>query len=115
LEQPPIDIGETAQDLSHFKVVVGHGAHLGCELFADVLGAGLLLDLGGEVEAALGGVLMERTLEQEIEDGGDLPFDLIPAEEEGFALFAHWYAYIYAYYSPANSQRQGRKIEKTAK
>ena len=98
LEQPPIDLGETAQHLSHFKVVVGHGPHLGCELFADVLGAGLLLDLGGEVEAALGGVLVERALE-EVEGLVDLPLELLLAEPEGGMCLAHMYAYIYAYFT----------------
>jgi hypothetical protein len=46
--------------------------------------------------AALGGVFVERALE-EVQGGVDLALELFPAEPENFVLLAHKYAYNYAY------------------
>jgi hypothetical protein len=50
-----------------------------------------LVDLSGEVVAALGGISMERALE-ELEGVLDLAFELFLAEAEKFGLLAHVYA-----------------------
>jgi len=47
--------------------------------------------------AALGGILVQRPLE-EVQGGVDLALELFPAEPENFTLFAHKYAYNYAYF-----------------
>ena len=64
---------------------------------ADVFGDGLLVHFGGEVIAALGGIFVQRTLE-EIQRLVDLSLELFLAELKDFGLIAHMYAYIYAYY-----------------
>ena len=48
---------------------------------------------------ALGGVLVEGALEQ-IQGVVDLAAKLIFTEQESLVLFAHKYAYIYAYFKP---------------
>jgi hypothetical protein len=84
LEEVPIDLREAAQESSDLEVVAGHGADLGDEVLAHVFGDGLLVDLGGEVIAALGGVFMEGALEQ-IQRGLGLAFELFLAKEEPVA------------------------------
>jgi hypothetical protein len=64
LEQPPVGVGETLEELAQLEMVAGHGADLGDQFLSDVFGAGFLVHLGGEMVAALGGVFVEGTLEQ---------------------------------------------------
>jgi hypothetical protein len=77
-------------------VVACHGADPGNQFLADVLGAGLLVHLGGEVVTALGRVLVEGTL-QEVQAKVDLPVELLLANPEDFMFFAHKSAYVYAH------------------
>jgi hypothetical protein len=79
-------------------MVLGHKANLRDQLLANVFGAGFLIEFGGEMESALGGGFVEGTLEEEVEGLGDLAFELVPAEGEGVALFAHTCASIYAHF-----------------
>jgi hypothetical protein len=90
-------LGQAAQEFADFEMVGGHGADLGNQIPADVAGERLLIHFGGEVVASLGGVLVERALE-EVQGGVDLALELFLAEPENFVLFAHKYAYYYAYY-----------------
>jgi len=87
LEQTPVHLREALKELADLEVVAGHSADLGHEFFADVFGESLLVDLGGEVVAALGGVLVEGTLE-EVEGVVNLAFELFLAEQEDLALIA---------------------------
>jgi hypothetical protein len=64
LEQPPVGVGEALEKPAQLEMVAGHGADLGDELLADVFGAGFPVHFDGEMAAALGGVLVEGTLEQ---------------------------------------------------
>jgi hypothetical protein len=73
-----------------------------------------LVHLEGQVVAALGGVLVERTLE-ELEGVVDLAFELFLAESESFGLFAHEYAYIYAYFKASISACQGVRVRNSTK
>ena len=100
MEEPPISIRKPLEEFADFEVIAGHRADLGCQFLADVFGDGLLVHLGGEVVAALGGVFVEGALE-EIQGIVDLAFELFLAELENFMLFAHRYAYIYAYFRPS--------------
>jgi hypothetical protein len=109
LEQPPVDLRETLEQEADAAVVAGHGADLGHEFLADVAGAGLLVDLDGEMVAALGGVFMERALE-EVQGGVDLAPELFLAEPEGGARIIHTYAYKYAYFKGSKPARQERKV-----
>jgi hypothetical protein len=97
LEQPPVDLGEAAEELTDLEVVARHGADQRDQFLADVFGDGLLVDFDREVVAALGRIFMERALE-EAEGGVDLALQLFLPEAEEFVLFAHQYAYIYAYF-----------------
>ena len=56
--------GETLEEFAHLEVIARHGADLGHQILADVFGDGFLVHLGSEVVAALGGVFVERTLEE---------------------------------------------------
>jgi hypothetical protein len=96
LEQAPVGVGETLQELAQLAMVLGHGADLGDQVLTDVLGDGLLVHLGGEVVAPLRGVFVEGTLE-EVKGFVDLPLELLLAAPEGVMLFAHKYTYTYAY------------------
>ena len=73
-------------------MVLGHEPSARHQFLADVFGDGSLLDFGGEVEAALGRVLMEGTLEEEVQALGDEPLELLAAEQEGIKSFTHKYA-----------------------
>jgi hypothetical protein len=64
------------------------------------------------VIAALGGVLVEGSLE-EVEGLEDLALELLLAELEEFGLFAHRYAYYYAYYRASKSACQQPKVRKS--
>jgi hypothetical protein len=97
LEEAPVGVGEALEEFADLEVIGGHGADLGHQFPADVFGDGLLVDLGGEVIPTLGGVLVKGTLE-EVQRLVDLALELLLAELEDFALFAHKYAYIYAYF-----------------
>ena len=97
LEQPPIGLGQALEQLADLEVVAGHRAHQRHPLLADVLGDGLLVHLGGQVVATLGGILMEGAL-QKIQGGVDLALELFLAKPEEFGLFAHKYTYKYAYF-----------------
>ena len=97
LEQAPVGLREPLQESAHLQVVAGQGADLGNQFLADIFGDRLLIHLGGEVITALGGVLVEGSLE-EIKGLEDLALELLLAELEEFGLFANKYAYIYAYY-----------------
>jgi hypothetical protein len=79
LKQLPVDFGEACQNAAELEMVAGHGTDLGDEVQADVFGDGFLVDLGGEVKAALGGVLMEGALEQ-FEGGIGLADELFLAD-----------------------------------
>jgi hypothetical protein len=110
LEQAPVGFGKPLEEFADFEMVPGHGANLGQQLFADIFSEGLLIDFGGEVVAALRGVLVEGALE-EIEGLIDLALQLFPAEPEELALFAHLYAYLYAYFRARKSGRQEANSE----
>jgi len=94
----PVDLGEPLEELADLEMILGHGANLGDEFFADILGDSFILNLSGQVIATLGRVFVKRALE-EIQGGGDLTFELLLAEPErsGFGI-AHVNAYIYAYF-----------------
>jgi hypothetical protein len=114
LEQPPVDVGEAAQEFAHFEVVGSHGSDLGNQVFADVFGDGLLVHLGGEVVAALGRVFVERALE-EVQGIGELAGELFLAEEQEVMLFAHKYAYTYAYFKASQSANQEENVKRSEK
>jgi hypothetical protein len=97
LEQPPVSLRESLEEFTDFDVIAGHGPDQGNQFFADVFGDRPLLDFAGEMVAALGRVFMERPLEK-IQSVVDLALELFLAELKDFGLFAHKYAYIYAYY-----------------
>ena len=97
MEQAPVSLREALKELAHFEVVAGHSADQRNQFFANIFGHGFLLHLEGEVIAALGGVFVERTLEQ-VQGLVDLALELFLAELEEFRWFAHKYAYIYAYF-----------------
>jgi hypothetical protein len=96
LEQPPVGFGEALEEFADLEMVARHGTDQWHQFFTDVFSDSLLLDFDGEVIAALGGVFVEGTLE-EVEGLVDLALELFLAELEGFALFAHKYAYLYVY------------------
>jgi hypothetical protein len=96
LKPSPVGLGESLEEFADLEVIAGHGTNQGDQVFADVLGHGFLVHLKGEVVAALGGVFVERALE-EVEGLVDLAFELFLAELKPFGWFAHTYAYIYAY------------------
>jgi len=79
LEQTPVDLGKADQQLAQLEVIAGHGPDLRHQLLAHVFGDRFLVELGGEVVTALGGIFMEGTLEQ-MEGGGDLAVELLLAE-----------------------------------
>jgi hypothetical protein len=114
LEQAPIHLRKAGEELTDFAVILSHRADLRDQFLADVLGDGLLFDLGGEMEAALGGILVQGALE-EVQDLGYLVLDLVAAEPQGIMLFAHMYAYIYAYITADKSACQRDPIGKVTK
>jgi hypothetical protein len=114
LEQAPVGVGEALEELADLEVIGCHGADAGDQFFADVFGEGLLVDFGGEVVAALGGVFMEGALE-EVQGGGDLALELFFAEEEELMLFAHTSAYLYAHFRASKSACQEGKFKKVRK
>ena len=97
MEQTPVSFREPLQQFAHFKVIAGHGADLRDQLLTDIFGDGLLVQLGGEMIAALRGVFVEGALE-EFQGIVDLTLELFFAELKNLGLFAHKYAYIYAYF-----------------
>jgi hypothetical protein len=105
LQQAPVSLGETLEELAHLEVIAGHGTDLRHQLLADVFGDSLLVDLSGEVVTPLGGILVKGTLE-ELQSVSDLALELFFAELEDFGLFAHKYAYIYAYFMASKAGRQ---------
>jgi len=114
LQQAPVGFREPGQQLTDFEMVAGHGTDLGNQRLADALGDGLLIHLGGQVVAALGRVLMERSLE-EVQGGVDLALELFLAEPENFMLFAHKYVYNYAYFSAHKSACQEGDVKNNEK
>ena len=105
MEQPPVGLGESLQQLTHLKVIASHGPDLRNQPLADVFGNGLLVHLGGEVITALRGIFVEGALEK-LQGVVDLAFELFFTEQEDFGLFVHKYAYIYAYLRTSKSARQ---------
>jgi len=91
LEEAPVGIRKTLEELADFEMVAGHGANLGDQLFANIFGQGLLRHFGGEVVAALRGVLVKGPLE-EVQGLIDLTLQLFPAELEDLVVLA---AHIY--------------------
>ena len=79
MEQAPVDLGEANQQMAKLEVIAGHGADLRDQVLANVFGDRFLIELGGEVIAALGGILVEGTLE-EVQGGVDLAMELFLAE-----------------------------------
>jgi hypothetical protein len=94
------------EEFTDLEVISGHGADQRHQFLANISGDGFLIDLKGEVIAALGGVFVEGTLE-EVEGVIDLALKLFPTELEDLVLFAHKYAYLYAYFRACKSARQG--------
>ena len=85
------------EELADFEMVAGHGANLGDQLFANIFGQGLLRHFGGEVVAALRGVLVQGSLEK-VQGIIDLALQLFPAELEGLVVLAHiWCMRIYTH------------------
>ena len=72
-------------------MVFGHGSNLRDQVFANVSCDGFPVYLGGEAEAALGGVLMKRALKQ-VQAEIDLAEELFLADSEDFMLFVHRHA-----------------------
>ncbi len=97
LQQAPVDLGKANQQPAHFEMIVRHAPDLGHQLLADIFGERFAVALGGEVITALGGVFVQRALEQ-VQGLGDLAHQLFLAEAERVALLAHKYTYIYAYF-----------------
>ena len=95
-------------------MIAGHGAHQRHQVLADVFGDRFLLDLKGQVKAALGRIFVKGSL-QEVQRLVDLALQLFLTELEDFGLFAHQYAYIYAYFKAAKSASQAQKIGRSAK
>jgi hypothetical protein len=114
LEEPPISLRKALQEFADFEVIAGHGADLGHQFLANVFGDGLLVHLGGEVVAALGGVLMEGPL-KELEGVLDLAFELFLAEAKKFGWLAHVYAYYYAPFKASKSACQEANLRISAK
>ena len=115
MQETPVDVRKADQVLAQAPLVLGHEPHARHQFFADVFGDGSLLDFGGEVEAALGRVLMEGTLEEEVQALGDEPLELCAAEPEGIGSFTHMYAYTYAHYKAREAACQEGKVKKLAK
>jgi hypothetical protein len=91
LEEAPVGLRKPLEELADFEMVAGHGANLGDQLFADIFGQGLLRYFGGQVVAALRGILVQGALE-EVQGVIDLTLQLFPAELEDLVLLA---AHIY--------------------
>jgi hypothetical protein len=105
------------EEFADLEMIAGHGPDLGHQFLADVFGEGLLVHLGGQMIAALGGGFVEGTLE-EFEGLVDLAFELFLAELKEFGLFAHVYAYIYAYFrasKPACPEKNAKLMKKTVR
>ena len=114
MEQAPVGLGEALEEFADPEMVAGHGADLGHPFLAHVFGDGLLVHLGREMVAALGGIFVERTL-QEFQGLVDLALELCLAEPEDFVLFVHQYVYIYAYFRASKPARQGVKVGNSTK
>src|SRR6266478_2136603 len=95
-------------------MVGGHGTNLGHPLFANIFGQGLLRHFGGEVVAALRGILVKGSLE-EVQGLIDLTLQLFPAELEDLVVLAHVYAYLYAYHRLWKSSCQAVKLGNSLK
>ncbi len=87
-------------------MVLGHGSNGRNQFLAHVFGDGLLVDLKGEMVAALGRVFVERTL-QEVESGGNLVLELfLTGGESQPGVFFHECASLYAYITASKSASQ---------
>ena len=75
---------------------------------------GLAVHLGGQMPAALGGILVERALHQ-VQGVVDLPFKLLLPEQQVFALPAHKYAYNYAHFKPSKPAGQAGNVKNDQK
>ena len=64
MEQTPVGVGKTDKQPADLEMVFGHGPDPGDQILADVKRAGFLVDLCGEVIAALGGRFVQGALEQ---------------------------------------------------
>jgi hypothetical protein len=64
LEQTPVDAAKQGQELTHVEMVGGHGSDPGDQLLAHVFGEGFLVNFESGVIAALGGVFVQRALEE---------------------------------------------------
>ena len=114
MEQAPVSLGEPLEEFADLEVVAGHSPDQRHQFLANIFGHGFLVHLEGQVVAALGWVLVERALE-ELESVVDLAFELFLAEPEKLGMFAHSYAYIYAYFKTTISARQGVKVRNPTK
>ena len=110
MENSPVSLREPLEEFADFKVIASHGADQRNQLFAHVLGNGFAVHLDGQVIAALGGIFMQRTLQQ-VQGLVDLAFELFPAEVREFGWCAHKYTYIYAYFWAVKSARQDLNYE----
>ena len=88
MKQAPVALGQAPQKFADFEVIGGHGADQRHQVLADILGDGFLVDLGGQVIAALGRIFMQGAL-QEGQGVLDLAFKLFLAELNDMALFIH--------------------------
>jgi hypothetical protein len=114
LEQPPVSLRKALKEFADLKVVSGHGADQRHQVLANILGYGFAVHLDREVVAALGRIFVKRALEQ-VQGLVNLALELFFAELEEFGLFAHKYAYIYAYLRAWKSARQALKFRNPTK
>ena len=114
MEQTPVSLREPLQEFAHLEVIARHGADQGDQFFANIFSHGFLVYLESEMITALGGIFVKRALE-EIQRLVDLALELFLAKLEEFGLFAHKYAYIYAYFKAAKSAGQARKLRNSTK
>jgi hypothetical protein len=108
LEPAPVGLREPLEEAADLEMVGRHGADPRDQILADIFSDGLLVHLGGEVVAALGGIFVEGALE-EVEGGVNLALELFLAELENLVWIAHRYAYIYAYFTAWKSAGQEGK------
>ena len=110
MEQAPVGFRKALEEFADLQVIGGHGADQGHQLVTNIFSDRLLVHLGGEVVTALRGIFVQRALE-EIQRLVDLALELLLAELKEFGLFAHRYAYIYAYFRGCKSASQGAEIK----
>ena len=109
MEQAPVSLRKTLEELTDLEVIASHGADKRHQFFANISGHGFLVHFDGQVVAALGRIFVEGTLE-EIQRLVDLTLELFLAEPEEFGLFSHKYAYIYAYFGASKSACQEGRV-----